>query len=140
MSPFVSRRARGISRAWIIVTMLVFLTIELLLGDAVGTLVKRHPGHVFHMKVEVLVMLASYFLGGIVVGFVSGGSRLDEPIIAAFLAVLVTFLLAAFTPLRFFRFSLGRILLGGLVAAGVAVVGVDLGARAAGRIRRTSPS
>jgi hypothetical protein len=88
------------------------------------------------MKIEMLVMLASYFVGGLVVGFVSRGRRVDEPIIAAFLAVLITFCLTFFTPLRFFRFSIVRVLVGGLIAAVFAVLGVDAGSRGAAKLRK----
>ncbi|MBN1423624.1 hypothetical protein JXA88_03620 [Candidatus Fermentibacteria bacterium] len=138
MSTFVRRGERGISRTWVIASMIVFLMTELVIGTVVGSLFAGHPGHVVHMRIEMLVMLASYFVGGLVMGFVSRGSRLDEPIIAAFLAVVITFCLTLFTPLRFFRFSVTRVLIGGVIAAGFAVAGVDLGARAAaGLSRRT---
>lgn len=139
MSTFVGRGERGISRSWVIASMIAFLMLELVLGTALGQVFAGHPGHVLHMRLEMLVMLASYFLGGLVMGFVSRGSRLDEPIIAAFLAVLITFCLTWFTPLRFFRFSVARVLIGGAIAAGFAVVGVDLGARAAAKLRRREP-
>jgi hypothetical protein len=119
--------------------MVVFLAAELLLGTALGRLFHGHPGHVLQMKIEMLVMLASYFAGGLAVGFVSRGRRVDEPIIAAFLAVAITSCLTLFTPLRFFRFSLVRVLIGGAIAAVFAVLGVDVGSRAALRLRKGSP-
>lgn len=135
VSTFIRRDRRGISRPWVIVSMLVFLAVELAMGAAVGSLVRWQPGHVLRLRVEMLLMLTSYFLGGLIVGFVSRGSRVDEPIIAAVLAVALSFCLTLFTPLRFFRFSIMRILLGSAIAAACAVLGVDVGAGGSAKLR-----
>ena len=74
-------------------------------------------------------MLASYFVGGFLVGVMSPGIRIFEPAIGAFFAVLCTFIYGFFTPHRFFGFALNRLLIGGIIAFVLALLGADLGER-----------
>ena len=126
--------SKKLSWMWIIMSMVIFLAIELLLGGVAGRLIAgRFVGHVFWIKIEVILMLVSYFIGGMLVGLVSSGIRIFEPAVGAFFAVLFTFIYSFFTPHRFFGFSINRLVIGGIIAFVLALIGADLGERIAAR-------
>ena len=79
------------------------------------------------------MMLVSYFLGGMFIGLISPGIRIFEPAVGAFLAVLFTFIYSFFTPHRFFGFAINRLMIGGIIAFVLALVGADLGEKLAAR-------
>ena len=119
--------------------MVIFIAIELLLGGIVAQLISgRFVGRVAQVRFEMLLMLASYFFGGVLVGLISPGVRTLEPAVGAFLAVLITFIYAFFTPHRLFAFSTNRILIGGIIAFLLALLGADLGERIAARFGNRS--
>ena len=114
--------------------MVIFLSIELLLGGFIAPLLSgRFVGRVFLLRIEVLLMLTSYFVGGLFVGVISPGIRIFEPAIGAFFAVLCTFIYSFFTPHRFFGFALNRRIIGGIIAFVLALFGADLGERIGAR-------
>jgi hypothetical protein len=127
--------SKRLSWLWIIISLITFIIIELLLGGVIARLIAgRFVGHIFMLRIEVILILASYFLGGLIVGFFSPGIRILEPAIGAFFAVLFTFFYGFFTPHRFFGFSLNRLLIGGGIAFVLALFGADLGERLAARV------
>jgi hypothetical protein len=125
---------------WIIISMVIFIVVELFLGGFVGPLISgRFIGHIFFIKIEMILMLGSYFFGGLLVGLISPGIRIFEPAIGAALAVFFTFAYSFFTPHRFYGFAMDRVLFGALIAFGLALLGADVGERIAARLgNRTS--
>jgi hypothetical protein len=120
---------------WIIISLVIFIAIELFLGGFVGPLISgRFIGHVFFMKIEMILMLISYFFGGLIVGLISPDIRIVEPAVGAGLAVFFTCAYSFFTPVRFYGFSIDRVLLGAIIAFVLALVGADLGERIAARL------
>lgn len=131
MTPSISRTSKWI---WIFLSMAIFLAVELFLGGFVGHLVAgRFIGHVFYIKIEMILMLASYLFGGLIVGMISPDIRILEPAVGAFLAVLLTALYGFFTPSHVYGFALNRLLIGGGIAFILALVGADCGERIAAR-------
>jgi len=123
------------SKKWVLFSLIIYLAIEIILGGYVsqllsGTFVSRF----FIMKIELLLMLISYFIGGFLIGLISPTVRIFEPAVGAFLAVAFTFLYGMFTPLRFFGFSLSKILIGGGIAFVLALVGAEFGEKLAARL------
>ncbi|MBD3308888.1 hypothetical protein GF339_20915 [candidate division KSB3 bacterium] len=139
MTPHKHSRSKSYSWTWVFLSMGIFLGIELFLGGFVAQLLAgRFVGRVFLLRIELLLMLASYLLGGILVGVLSPGIRILEPGIGAFLAVFLTFLYSVFTPMRLFGFSSTRLLIAGVVAFALALFGADLGERLAARFGNRS--
>jgi hypothetical protein len=79
-----------------------------------------------------LCNLSAYFVGGLVIGFVSPGIRLYEPAVGAFLAVAGTLMLTVFSPYAFLAFSTQKLIIGGIIAFVLALSGAQLGERLAG--------
>lgn len=126
---------RGFSFSWVWASFAMFLCVELLLSGLVGNIIGRgFLGHVAALKLEVILMLASFFLGGWLIGLLSPGVRMIEPALGAGLAVASTFLITLFTPSVFYCMSTDKVLKGGLVAFVLALLGARLGEKAAARM------
>ena len=81
-------RSDEFSWRWALTSLVIFLGVEIALGGVVGRLVTgKFVGHVAALKIEVLLILAGYFGGGLVVGAISPSVRIYEPAVGAALAV-----------------------------------------------------
>lgn len=106
--------ARPFSTAWTILSVVLFLAIELFIGTWVGPFViGKYVSPMFHYQVQMVMHLLSLYLGGLVVGVVSPGRRLLEPAIGAAASVIVVFLMSFFMPHWFFQFDLTKVVVGG---------------------------
>jgi len=124
---------RPISTKWIVLSFLVFMAFELLLGQGLTRLLTGSTtSHMLMLRLEMLLMSASFLAGGFLIGVVSPGPRLIEPAIGAAITVVFTFLIAFFTPVVFYQASLSRMLIGGVIGFGVALFGAHLGEKVTG--------
>ena len=123
------------SWAWVWVSLVVFIMIEVIIGTFVNSLIAgRYRTYLLGLKLEMLIMLGSYFLGGMAVGFFSPSVRIFEPAIGAFGAVLATLLYSVFVPMRhFFGFDSSKVLIGGGIVFTLALLGADAGERLAAK-------
>lgn len=112
----------------------IFTLTEIILGHIVADLILGSylsiPGR---FRIQVILHLASFFVGGFIVGLVSPGMRIMEPALGAFLAVAGVTLFSLFIPLSFFRFDTWKTLIAGLIAFGLAITGAKLGERLTGQ-------
>jgi len=123
-----------VSTPWILGALAIYVVGEALIGGLLGELLGGFVSRPFRMRLEVTLMFASWWVGGLVVGLVSPKVRLVEPAIAAGIAVLMTSLYAVFMPVSWFVFSLTRLVFGGAIAFGLALWGADTGERLAARL------
>ena len=79
------------SMSWIAASFVIFMGCEVVLGGWMGPLLSGFVSRPFVLRVEVLLMLSSYFCGGLIVGAVSPSVRVLEPALGAAGAVLLTF-------------------------------------------------
>lgn len=129
---------RSLSWTWVLLSFLVYIALELLLGGVVLQLFTgRFVGEVTRIRIETLLIMTSFVSGGFLVGLASRRVRLLEPAIGAFLAVATTFVYALFTPVRFYGFFGRRVLFGGLLAFLLALGGAYLGEKVAARLGNT---
>lgn len=120
----VDPNERPFSTAWTMLSLVLFLAIELLIGSWLGPLIAgKYVSPMFHYQVQMLLHLGALYLGGLAVGVVSPGRRLLEPAVGAFLSVLIVFLMSFFMPNWFFHFDLTKVLVGGGIGFGVALLG-----------------
>lgn len=113
--------------------MVIFIGIELILGGLVGELiVGRYVSHSLRFLLQGILNLASYFVGGLIVGVISPGLRIREPAVGAFFSVALMLSLSLFTPYSFIQFSLTKMLIGGLIAFVLALIGAELGEKITG--------
>lgn len=126
---------RPFSTAWVMLSVVLFLAIELVIGTWIGPLiVGKYVSPMFHYQVQMLMHLGSLYLGGLVVGVVSPGRRLVEPAVGAFISVLVVFLMSFFMPTWFFVFDVMKVLIGGGIGFALALAGAWTGEKWMGNL------
>ena len=118
---------------WVILSMIVFVVVELLLGVLVGHfIVGKYASLNLKFVLQGVLNLSSYLIGGFIIGLVSPGLRIREPGVGAFLAIALMLGLTLFTPFAFIQFNSIKLLLGGGIAFGLAIAGAMWGERLAG--------
>lgn len=123
------------STKWMFASMGIFITVELFLGGLVGNLVVgTYMSISLRFVLQGLLHLVSFFIGGFIIGLISPGIRIDEPAIGAFLSVAIMLGLTFFTPYSFIQFSLTKMLVGGVIAFILALLGARLGERLVGNV------
>lgn len=122
---------------WVFISLAIFIGMEVILGVLLGyVVVGRYVSLSLRFLLQGLLNLASYFVGGFLIGVVSPRVRVVEPAVGAFFAVAATIGLTLFTPYAFIRFSMTKILIGGAIAFALALTGAKLGERLTGRLPR----
>jgi hypothetical protein len=126
--------------AWMFTSVGLFLASELTIGTWLGPMVMhKYVSPMFHLQLQMMMHLASFYLGGLLVGIISPGVRLQEPAVAAFLSVAVVFMISFFMPTFFYPFSLSRMLVGGVIALFLALAGAYSGEKVMGNIAPDEP-
>lgn len=120
------------SRNWMLASMAIFIVSELLLGGLVGSWVQGYASIGLRFLLQGLLQLASYFVGGVIIGAISPGVRIHEPAAGAFLSVALMLSVTLFTPYSFMRFSVAKLMLGGAIAFALGLAGAKLGERLTG--------
>ncbi len=124
---------RPFSTKWMFASVGIFIGIELILGGIVGeVVVGRFMSIGLRFMLQGSLYLASFFIGGLIIGLVSPGLRIHEPAAGAFLSVALMLILSVFTPYSFIRFSLLKMLVGGTIAFFLALTGAKIGERLTG--------
>ena len=115
------------------ISFITFIFIEILLGVFIGKMILgKFVSIHLNFMIQGLLNLLSYFIGGIIIGFISPGIRRYEPAMGAFLSVALMLILTFFTPYSFLQFSLTKLLIGGLIAFMLALTGSSIGERLSG--------
>ena len=123
----------GFSKKWMIISMIIFIATEVALGIVVGEfIVGKYVSMNLRFLVQGMLNIASYFVGGFIIGLISPGLRIYEPAAGAFLSVAVMFCITFLTPFRFIHFSMIKVIIGGGIAFFLALAGARLGERVSG--------
>lgn len=131
---------RPFSIAWTVVSVFVFLGVELLLGTWLGPYaIGKYVSPMFHLELQMLMHLVSFYLGGVVVGVLSPGVRLKEPAVGAFASVMIVFITSFFMPNWMVRFEFKKVLIGGGIAFVLALVGAWTGEKLMGNLEADHP-
>lgn len=126
---------RPFSVPWMIVSLVLFLAVELFIGSWLGPLIAgKYVSPMFHYQVQMLMHLLALYGGGLLVGVVSPGRRLMEPAAGAFFSVLIVFLMGFFLPNWFFHFDLTKVMVGGGIGFAVALAGAWQGEKMMGNL------
>ena len=126
-------QAQTFSVKWVFLSVLIYISVEIVLGILVGgVVVGKYMSVSLRFMLQGLLNLVSYFVGGFIIGLISPGLRIYEPAAGAFLAVSLMLLLSFFTPLRFVQFTMTKMLVGGGIAFFLALAGARLGERLSG--------
>ena len=79
------------------------------------------------------LQLVSFLIGGFIIGVISPGIRITEPAVGAALSVAIMLTLTVFTPYSFIHFSLTKLLIGGVIAFALALIGARFGEKITSR-------
>ena len=124
------------SNAWMITSVLIFtgmeISIALLLAPAIFA--GRLASPMLQMRLQMIMHLGSFLVGGVFVGVLSPRVRILEPAVGAFIAVALVFSMSIFMPNAFFHWDWTKILLGGGIAFGLALFGAYTGEKWMGNI------
>ena len=116
------------SARWAWISGFVFVLSQILLGFLLADLAKSTQLSLHtRFLIEAVLNLLSYFVGGLIIGLTSPGLRMREPAIGAVGCVALMFVVGDFTPLSFVEFSVGKFLVGGVLAFSLALIGARLG-------------
>ena len=118
----------GFSWRWVWLSLAIFLGVEILLGGFLGTWVGgARISWASELRLDVLMILGSYLVGGLIVGLISPDVKILEPAVGAFIAVVLTFLFTVFVPAMYFGISTDRLAIGGGIAFVLAFFGARTG-------------
>lgn len=123
------------SFGWTVVSIALFCAVELFLGGFVGPmLVGRFVSQPLYIKLQMLLMLGSYYVGGVLVGMFSPRVRLWEPAVGAFVSVAIVLMYGLFLPNTWLRFDGTKMILGGGIAFVLALAGAYTGEKWMGNV------
>jgi len=127
---------RSFSTFWLVVSIVLFCTIEIVIGGYVGpVLLGKFVSRMLLLKMEVLLNLGSYFLGGILIGVITPGVRIYEPAVGAAVSVFLALAISIFLPHSFLHLSVNKVLIGGGIGFFLAFAGARIGERFMGNIK-----
>ena len=125
------------SKKWMILSMVIFIIAEVLIGGLVGNLIGgSYMSMGLRFLIQGILQLISFFVGGFFIGVISPGIRLKEPAVGAFLSVAIMLVLTFFTPYSFIHFSITKVIIGGVIAFGLALIGARMGERVTQRKKK----
>jgi hypothetical protein len=134
------QQAQPFSTRWMIASVLIFTVTEMLIALLIAPAVfaGRLASPMLQMRLQMMMHLASFFIGGLLVGLISPRVRLMEPAVGAFVAVAVVLLMSVFMPHAFFHWSWTKVFLGGGLAFALALAGAYTGEKWMGNIEDDS--
>lgn len=129
----------GFSTGWVWMSLAFFTVVEVVMGGLVAPVLSgRFFSHVAMLRLEVVVILASYFAGAFAIGLISPSVRVIEPAVGAALSAMMPFLIGVFSPVRFFHLGGTSPWIAAAIAFFVAMAGADTGERFAARMGNSS--
>ncbi|HMV60289.1 MAG TPA: hypothetical protein PKL69_06230 [Agitococcus sp.] len=116
------------SWGWILASVGIFVITQLVLAYIVGqVLLGARIPHGLQQMVQGFLMLLSYFVGGFLIGVVSPKIRIIEPALGAFASIFLVVIFSFLMPNSYVHFEWLRLLIGGVIAFGLAMYGAVLG-------------
>ena len=127
--------SKPFSTAWTVLSIVLFLAVELCVGLWLGPrIVGAYVSPMWHMQMQMILHLGSFYVGGIAVGVISPGVRLKEPAVGAFVSVMIVFMMSFFMPSMFYGFDLTKVVVGGGMAFLIALMGAYSGEKFMGNV------
>ena len=131
-----TQQSQPFSWSWVMASVLIFTAMEIAIAVflAPAIFAGRLASPMLQMRLQVLMHLASFYVGGVAVGVISPRVRLTEPAAGAFIAVGITFMMSFFMPSHWLSFDLGRLMVGGGIAFALALAGAFTGEKWMGNV------
>jgi hypothetical protein len=124
----MSPKHQEFSTGWVIASIFIFMAVELFFGGFIGEVVLgAYVSPMWHIKMQLLLNLTAFLVGGFLVGFFSPGLRMIEPAIGGFLSVILVGMMGYFMPYSFIGFHDMSLFIGGVIGFGLALMGAYTG-------------
>ncbi|OGQ18238.1 MAG: hypothetical protein A2138_03085 [Deltaproteobacteria bacterium RBG_16_71_12] len=136
-----SDNTQPFSWAWVIASVLIITAMELCIAIVISPalLASRLASTMVQLRLDMLMHLGSFLLGGWFVGIISPRVRLWEPAVGAAIAVIIVFLMTFFLPHSYLRWDWTKIFVGGGIGFGLALVGAYTAEKWMGNIEVDDP-
>lgn len=119
-----------------IASVVIFTAMEIVIALVLAPAIfaGRLASPMLQIRLQMMMHLASFLVGGIFVGIISPRVRMMEPAVGAFIAVVLVFLMSVFMPHHFFHWSWTKIAVGGGIAFAIALFGAYTGEKWMGNV------
>lgn len=135
-STTVTDKTAPFSWGWVLASFVGFVVVQAVLSELAGNyLLKGHQTQHLRYLVEGAITLSGYYLGAFMIGFFSPRVRLWEPTVAAAVAMFTCLSVGLTTPLVFYKFGIGKFLVGSFLASSLAYSGAFSAERLTGQVR-----
>lgn len=132
----ISGQTHPFSARWVIASVIIYTVMETAIAVflAPAIFAGRLGSPMLQMRLQMIMHLASFYVGGVAVGVISPGVRLTEPAVGAFLSVGIVFCMSFFLPHSFMHWDMSKILIGGGIAFTLGLAGAWTGERIMGNV------
>lgn len=132
----VRGKTHPFSTKWVVASVVIFTVLEVAIAQFLAPLIfgAMIASPMVQMRLQMIMHLASFYVGGVGVGIISPGVRLSEPAVGAFISVVLVFLMSVFLPHSYFEFDFTKIAVGGGIAFGLSLMGAYTGERIMGNV------
>jgi hypothetical protein len=135
-STTVTDKTAPFSWGWVWASCAGFVVVQVVLSElAANYLLKGHRTQHLQYLVEGAITLSGYYLGGFLIGFFSPRVRLWEPTVAAAVAMFTCLSVGWSTPLVFYKFGVGKFILGSFLASSLAFSGAFSAEKLTGQVK-----
>lgn len=124
------------STRWMVVGIIVYTVLEMAIAVVLAPAIfaGRLSSHMLQWRLQMAMHLGSFYLGGLALGIITPGIRLVEPAAAAFVSVALVFLMSFFSPSIMMQWSFSKLVVGGGIAAVLALMGAYTGEKWMGNV------
>ena len=124
------------STRWMVIGIVLYTVLEMAIALVLAPAVfaGRMSSHMLQWRLQIVMHLGSFYLGGLVLGIITPGIRIVEPAAAAFVSVALVFLMSFFSPSIMMQWSFSKLVVGGGIAAVLAVMGAYTGEKWMGNV------
>ena len=131
-----TQQSQPFSTWWMIASVIIFTAMEIVIAIVIAPAIfaGRLASPMLQIRLEMLMHLGSFLLGGLFVGIISPRVRMMEPAVGAIIAVALVFLMSVFMPHSFMHWSWTKIAIGGGIAFALALFGAYTGEKWMGNI------
>ena len=134
--PSVRLNLPPFSTRWMVVGIVLYTVLEMAIALVLAPAIfaGRMSSHMLQWRLQMVMHLGSFYLGGLALGIITPGIRLAEPAAAAFVSVGLVFLMSFFSPSIMMQWSFSKLIVGGGIAAVLAVMGAYTGEKWMGNV------
>lgn len=136
-----SDQRQPFSWAWVIAAVVIITGMEIAIAVVISPLLlaSRLATQMVQLRLDMLMHLASFLVGGWVVGVISPRVRMWEPAVGAAISVAIVFLMSVFLPHTWMRWDWNKIFIGGGIAFVLALAGAYTAEKWMGNVESDNP-